>query len=99
MNTGIVTTGLQALITGSDEVFLLNAVANGLFWNLAGGSAILQFTGPFNVGVAVTATITDGVARAAWRVLGAGTWFRQWIVQDATGIRQISQHITFEVNN
>lgn len=100
MNTGIVTTGILPLIVGSVEVFQLQAFADVLPWNLAGGTVTLNLIDPNGAVYSYPATISGGSVRVTWTVLNVtGTWRRSWTITDSSGVHQVSRPIVFEVQS
>jgi hypothetical protein len=98
MNTGIVTTGLIPVRVGSTEAYQTRARLNGLFWDLAGGSATLTITGPGGITYSLPATIVGGQALASWTVSDPpGAWRRFWSLTDSRGVVQVSNDIDFSV--
>lgn len=98
VNNSLVTTGLIPLTINSQEVFELQAVLNGLPWDLTGGTVVLRLVDPSLVVTDVPATISGGAAQAGWAVASpAGTWRRVWDVTDVDGRRQVSRPVMFAV--
>ncbi len=97
-NSSLVTTGPTRYFVGSSIQFQLDAELNQLPWDLTGGSGSLKMTAPDASTVTISATIQGRGAVAAWTVSNIpGVWVRAWDVTDSTGVRQVSEPITFEV--
>lgn len=115
MDQGSSTTGTRPFTVGSIEVFQegfnpttgqYTLTLNGQPWNLAGGSATLNFMDPNGNMTSYAATITNGglTASVTWTVPAPtpslntlGPWARSWKFIDATGITQVSQPLQFAV--
>ena len=97
MTTGQVTTGLTPLTVGSSYLFVGNFFLNGLWWDLTGGTASLEFADPAgSLFGPYPASITGGVPSVTWQAAGlSGTWTRAWVIQDARGRVQVSRPIAF----
>jgi hypothetical protein len=98
MNTTLVTTGLVPLTVGSVEQFQLDAVLDGLHWDLTGAAVNLLMTDPLGNSYNFIAAVQNQGAVYAWVVPNVpGTWVRAWKVVDALGRTQVSRPIVFTV--
>jgi hypothetical protein len=98
VNEGIVTTGLEPLTIGSSRTFELLILRDGVFWNLTGGSGHLLMTAPDGSSLSLPVVIQNSVAVVNWTVVGpVGAWKRAWDVTDATGVREVTQPVAFDV--
>ncbi len=104
MNTTLVTTGLQPLTINSTDTFVFQPFANGLLWDLTGGSATVLMTDPNGVKYSYQAVIVGppggATAQLPWTVIGPpGDWRRAWDVTHVSGIRQVTRPYAFEVES
>ena len=102
MNTQLVTTGLKPLTINSNDTILFQPFANGVIWDLTGGSATLRMVDPNGMVYAYPASIVGpagaGIASYPWTVIAPpGDWRRAWDVTNAQGIRQVTLPLAFEV--
>lgn len=76
----------QTFTTGSVYAFELEALKDGVVWDITGAAVSLWLTDPAGTEAEKTATVTDGPAGlAAYTTLETdfdrrGTWLRQWCV-------------------
>lgn len=100
MNNFLVTTGNKPLVINSTELFQLNKDLDMLDWNLIGGTVNCLLRDPTGNLITIPATIAaNGAVTAPWTVIGpVGTnWTRAWDCTDASGIRQVTNPISFAV--
>ena len=98
MNPTYATTGDIPLCIGSTEKFVVQAYANGLPWDLTGGSVQLLLADAAGNLTTINATIAGQGAYANWTVAApAGRWTRAWKVEDAAGVIQYSVPKVFTV--
>lgn len=98
MNVALNTTGLVPFTVGSVNLFTSKAFANGLPWDLTGGTVTLNMKDSNGAFYSYPATITGMVAQVSWTVLNVpGRWTRSWTVTDAQGRHQVSRAYTFDV--
>lgn len=96
--SGIITTGQEPLIIGSDRTFELQAYRDGLPWILTGGSALLLLKDPAGTAINIAASVSGSTAQADWTAIGpAGVWRRAWDVTDASGEHEVTGPIAFTV--
>ncbi len=102
-NNAVATTGPRAFVIGSTLLFQAAPTLGGLPWNLAGGLGTLWLTDPtgaLNPAPGIAITIVGYTVTAPWAVTGPeGMWLRSWDLTDASGVRQLSAPVAFEVTS
>lgn len=98
MNTRLVTTGPARYTVNSTPRFRFLAELDGLLWDITGGTATLKLLDPGGNLTSVAGTVEGSSGYAGWTVPDTpGTWARAWDLVDASGRREVSLPVVFEV--